>query len=571
MNIKNTPPHCKNSHFCCSFVLILTIWTCVNLAQAIFTEIHSDEAYYFLYGENPAWGYFDHPPMVGWMIFLSGLLFDGNLAVRFVTIVLQLFTLLLIWKAISDKAPTASKVALFFTISASLVMFQVYGFITTPDAPLLFFTTLFLFCYKRFLQKETWLNTLCLAIAAAGMMYSKYHAAVVFGLIFLSNPRLLTRYKVWLAGVGGLLLFAPHVYWQIANDYPSLKYHLSDRSSSFRWKYFLEYLPNQLAVFNPLTLGAVAYGMVKFKPKDAFERGMFFLIAGFIAFFWVSSFRGHVEPHWTMICSVPMIILLYSACLKSQPLLRYVKTWVAWSLVVIVAARVLLLTGLLPERLGFSGKKEKNMAVKAVAGDLPVAFTGSFQGASNYHFFTQNEAFVLSAVNSRQTQFDIWEKELLHQGKPVFICQYSDAKSQQYEVNGHVFHGYFAKEFQSVNRVKITYALPDATLKSGDTLHLPFTIHNPDSYAINFDHPELPVSLKAFYLSYQGGKKHTEFADCQLEPPVATLSGNQTRKGILTTVIPNLPSAEAQLAITLVNPICAARNSDFALLKIGGE
>jgi hypothetical protein len=28
-----------------------------------------------------------------------------------------------------------------------------------------------------------------------------------------------------------------------------------DRSAGFRWSYFLEYLPNQMAVFNPFTLG----------------------------------------------------------------------------------------------------------------------------------------------------------------------------------------------------------------------------------------------------------------------------------------------------------------------------
>jgi len=107
------------------FIFFLILWLIVNLLQAIFTEVMSDEAYYFLYGQHLAWGYFDHPPMVGLMTYLSSLIFDGNLSVRFVTVILQVFTIFLVWKTIADKNPDASKVILFFIITASLVMFQV--------------------------------------------------------------------------------------------------------------------------------------------------------------------------------------------------------------------------------------------------------------------------------------------------------------------------------------------------------------------------------------------------------------------------------------------------------------
>ena len=46
------------------FALLLVLWLGMNLFQAVFTEIMKDETYYFLYGQNLAWGYFDHPPMI---------------------------------------------------------------------------------------------------------------------------------------------------------------------------------------------------------------------------------------------------------------------------------------------------------------------------------------------------------------------------------------------------------------------------------------------------------------------------------------------------------------------------
>ena len=113
---------------CCG----LFIWFIVNLLQGIFTEIQEDEAYYVLYGEHLAWGYFDHPPMVGLMTFLSSLFFSGTLGVRFFTILASCLSLFTMWKIIDDKQPDKEKILLFFTLACSIVMFNIYGFVTTP-------------------------------------------------------------------------------------------------------------------------------------------------------------------------------------------------------------------------------------------------------------------------------------------------------------------------------------------------------------------------------------------------------------------------------------------------------
>ena len=78
---------------CCG----LFIWFVINLLQGIFTVIQEDEAYYHLWGEHLAWGYFDHPPMVALMIFLSSKLFSGTLGVRFLTIVFSTISLWVIY------------------------------------------------------------------------------------------------------------------------------------------------------------------------------------------------------------------------------------------------------------------------------------------------------------------------------------------------------------------------------------------------------------------------------------------------------------------------------------------
>jgi hypothetical protein len=547
------------------FVCFSVVWILLNFLQAIYTEIHSDEAYYLLYGENPAWGYFDHPPMVGLMIYVSQLFFSGNLSVRLLTIPLQLFTLLLIWKLTDEKQADTRKIVLFAVISSSTIMFQAYGFITTPDAPFLFFTALFLVAYKRFLCRESWVNVGLLAISMSGMIYSKYHAALVIGLILLSNLRLLARYKFWLAGFFAITLLTPHIYWQVSMDFPSFKYHLSDRSSSFKWRYFWEYIPNQLAVFNPFTFFAAAYVLLKYRAKEVFDRGLYFLTVGFILFFWIMSFRGHVEPHWTVVCTIPMMVLIYRHSLQNRRLMKYVKCCIFPSIALVYLARVLLVADVLPKHLDFYGKDKRYKAIETIAGELPVIFTGSFQNPSNYHFFTGKEATVLSAVNTRKTQFDILQKELGYQGKPALVCAMIPDKSQEYNVDGIKFHACKAQNFQSVNRLEISYELQSKEAYTGDTLNVTFEIFNPTDGAIDFHHPEFPVSWKAAY--YTPIRKF-EFRDCIIAQEIATLPAHTKRRGTLKTIIPSLDVKECRFALSLYNTICYAQNSEFISLRI---
>ena len=114
------------------FYILLITWVIADMLVAILTPMHADEAYYALYGQHLDWGYYDHPPMVALLTAASSALFKGNLSVRFLTVLLHGSTVWLIWKTIAAKSPTRRDVLTFFAVAASLVMFSVYGFVTTP-------------------------------------------------------------------------------------------------------------------------------------------------------------------------------------------------------------------------------------------------------------------------------------------------------------------------------------------------------------------------------------------------------------------------------------------------------
>lgn len=502
------------------------VWFVINLLQGIFTEITEDEAYYALFGEHLDWGYFDHPPMVGLMTFMGGLLFSGNFGVRFFGIVATTITLFVIWKIIGDTCPSRRKVLLFFTLAFSVVMLNVYGFVTTPDVGLLLFSSLFLLVYRKYLEDDTWPRALLLGAVMAAMIYSKYHAFLLLGLVVLSNLKLLKDGKFWTACLLAVVLLTPHLLWQYNNGFPSIKYHLVQRGEPFRWSYFFEYLPNQLLIFNPLTFGAAVYVLVKHRPIDRFERALHFICIGFFAFFFLMTFRGHVEPHWNIVCSIPIIVLIYRKFLIDDKLKKYVRLFVLPSLVLVLAVRIALLTPL-ASKWGFYGKEKYYHAIESVAGDIPVVFRGSFQKPSLYHFFTGKESSTTRDYYDRMTQFDLWQFDNDWLGKPVFICSPVYKRSTQYQVGDECFEGYQSQRFQSANRLVSSISLSDSqtTFHRGDSVSMDFSIYNPLDYPIDFHHDELSMLLKVHFLT-SGNFAFCRYDDIAVIEPHSTYCGN---------------------------------------------
>ena len=141
------------------FIFLLAIWGILNLLQAWLTPLNNDEAYYWMYSKHLAWGFFDHPPMIAVMIRTGYFLFHNELGVRLIVVVSQLVTLSVIW-LVTDQEPSKKRenILLFFMLVVILPVCHLYGFIATPDAPLILFSAIFLLAYKRFLASETWQN-----------------------------------------------------------------------------------------------------------------------------------------------------------------------------------------------------------------------------------------------------------------------------------------------------------------------------------------------------------------------------------------------------------------------------
>lgn len=547
------------------FTILLIIWALLKIAQGYFTEISTDEAYYAMYARFLDWGYFDHPPMVALFIKIGSFI-KGELGTRLMAIVSQILVLCLLWKIIDEKSPDNRKVLLFFGIAASIIMFQIYGFVITPDVPLLLFTTLFLLIYKRFLAENSTRDAILLGVIMAGMIYSKYHALLVIGLVMLSNLKLLLNRRFYLSVIITLLLLIPHIHWQYIHNFPSLSYHLVSRSDGFSFINLILYWVNQLVVFNPVMFVLTIFILFKYKPENLFERALFFIIGGVIAFFFLMSFKGHVEPHWTIIITLPIIILFYKYALKSVAFKKILNRFVFPVIIIFFFLVAELVVNIFNLPLGFSHNREFAEKTALLAVERPVAFENSYQKASVYTYYTGKKSTSLNNSIYRQNQYDIWDFEADFFGKPVLMHTFrTDAETCHYKIGKKEYYFLSVQHFMPVSKIKIEFDLPKKEFKEGERITLPITISNPYPFDIDFNHPEFPVNIDLLFAKNK--KRWT--SPVEWDRSINILKAGEIREVKISFTILGNGEKKYQMGISLHTPLTYhTYNSRFEKIKI---
>lgn len=491
------------------FAIFLVLWGLLNLIQSFFTPLHNDEAYYWMFSQYPAWGYYDHPPMIAMMIRAGYFLFRSELGVRLLVVLSQLVALMVIWMMIGKEKKEKPENALMIVLIMSLLpVLNMYGFLATPDSPLILFTVLVLFFYKRFLEEESWLNTFLLGLMFSCLMYSKYHGGLMIVLLLLSNLRLLLSFRFIIASAFALLLFAPHVLWQVNNGFPSLQYHLVDRVSGFDLAQVPEYLMNLLLIHNPFILPLLIIALFRIGPRNTFDRSLVFIIWGFIGFFFLSSFRYHVEPQWTALIAVPLMLLVFNndfIYLKS----RYVRNVFVVLFPVFLFARVALMFDILPVsflKKEFHRHRRWAANIEKIAQGKPVVFTNAYQDPALYTFYSGNFAHSLDNKDYRKTQFDLWDfEEKLHGQEvcyvPHWLNDYYKSKLTSYAASpGDTIWYTFFTSFQSLQRQCATLTDRKYEFSATGENSIDVKIFNPYPFPIDLAHSVLPITFSLAFL-----------------------------------------------------------------------
>ena len=250
-------------------VLIIAALVVLRLVAAAWTPLTFDEAYYWMWSKHLAGGYYDHPPMVAYVIRAGTIIAgDTELGVRLVSILLAIPMSFAVYQSagiLFGGRRVAATAAILLNVT---LMAAVGTLIVTPDAPLLVASSFVLFFLAKVLESGRGFWWLAVGVAVGAALLSKY-TALFFGpaiLIWLIAVPKLRRWLIspwpYLGGMIAFAIFSPVILWNAEHNWVSfIKQMGRARIEDFRPAFIAELVPTQVAFATPLVFILGAMGL----------------------------------------------------------------------------------------------------------------------------------------------------------------------------------------------------------------------------------------------------------------------------------------------------------------------
>lgn len=306
---------------------LLVLFYLVRLVLIAWLELAPDESYYWYWAKHLDWSYYDHPPMIAYIMALfTGLIGNNEFSVRIGGLVLSSLILLLLYRScrrLSPDDPTLPWNMIF--IANITLLFSAGCLIQTPDTPLLFFWALAVYCGIELITDASprWWY---LWGAALGLgLLSKYTMILIvpcqFAFLILSkdNRHWLLKKEPYLAVLIGLALFSPVVIWNYQHDWVSFAFHLHrgfEPSQKSALLNLMEYLGGQAGIITPLLFFIFIFYSIKalwMCRRFCTPEYLYLLLLSWpiILFFGYASIRGTVaQPNWPAPAYMAGLLLL---------------------------------------------------------------------------------------------------------------------------------------------------------------------------------------------------------------------------------------------------------------------
>lgn len=384
-------------------------WLFLNILMAALLDLNGDEAYYWMFGQHLDWGFFDHPPAIALLAKISGGLPGNHLWFRMPAVVLSAATHLILGKVVLERGWSINQ---FIIAWWCLPLLHLFGFVMTPDAPLLFALACFIWIIHKHDQGSNRV-LLFLPFVLAGVVYSKYQGVVVLVLALLPWKGF-WNWKFLGATLASVMLFLPHLAWQFANDWVTFKYHLVDRTSGWAASNTPNYIFGQLLVFHPYLLSRWAFASKKPNGDVILSMGKW-VIFGLLGFFLIMSFRGAVEPHWT--AGAALFLPLGISAMKWK--MDWRMMWVFATMLFLGVFHAYFIVN--PTLEGPFGNRARMQHWNNIAKAKKVLFMNSYGDASLYRFYTDGEAQSYNNMYGRKNQYDLWQLDADWSGSDLFL------------------------------------------------------------------------------------------------------------------------------------------------------
>ncbi len=460
---------------------ILILLIIIFIANAFFNsqfQLHYDEAYYWSWSKNIDLSYFDHPPMVAYLIKLATIFNDAEFFVRLPSLLCCFITVLMIFK-LANRMFNKQVANIAVILALSWPMLQGQFFLITPDSPLLMFWTITLYFFYIGIFEE---KTKCIylsGIAAGLALLSKYIAFLIFPglflfLIFSKKYRYnLAKKDIYIAFVLSLLVFMPVIIWNYNHKWASFVFQFNHglEGSVLKLATFFDYLGSQILVANPIISLSLIYYLIRYRKSNINNDRLVFLLWTFLSviiFFTYCSFYSYTGANWTEPAYVSVLIIL------AFWINDFNQRWIYRSsitlmliVVVIIKLPLVFLPTKLHERISalnvFFGNREMLNEIKPYLIDNTILLGCDYGAASRAWYYLGARAYVLDKFKYAHS-YQYWNSSLnMPIKRAIFVCDSDNSRNidilYQYFTDVHLINVATFKNRISENKLYIFEAI----------------------------------------------------------------------------------------------------------------
>jgi 4-amino-4-deoxy-L-arabinose transferase-like glycosyltransferase len=327
----STRDEIETRHWMCRLGAALAALLAVRLAALHYnaTDLFFDEAQYWSWSGEPAFGYYSKPPLIAWLIHVaSESCGHSEFCVRLPSPLMHTATALAVFAVAARLygGRTGFWSALVF---ATLPGVSLSAGIISTDVPLLFFWALALYALILLIDGRSWWPAGLLGLALGLGLNAKYAMAyfvLCTGLYVIATPErrwLLRDKRLYTALALSLLLIAPNLVWNYLHSFATFA-HTADNAkwtgSLFNPGRALEFFGSQFGVFGPILFGALLIVTVRAcrQRLPAADRLLIAFALPVLIVVTIQALLSRAHANWAAVSYVAATVLVTASLLRDH-------------------------------------------------------------------------------------------------------------------------------------------------------------------------------------------------------------------------------------------------------------
>ncbi len=283
------------------FLWVLCITTCARLLFAAIVPITGDEAYFITWAKHLDYGYYEHPPMIGWIMWLFSFFGSDIFVYRlFPVLCVPVIAIILVRLLADIDRNNAFLCGVIFLLSPVSML----NVLSVNDVPLIFFSFLSGVFFYRGLKTDKIIDAILSGFFWGCAFLSKYFAVLLAVSVLIFSVIKRNR-KIWkitgIAVLSSIPLILLNLAWNYNHCWTNLTFNLFFRNKDIALKFssFFVFLIEQVFLMTPYL--AFVFLRKRFFLKECKTGGIelfWFLFLVPFSFFLCLSFLKNIGLHW---------------------------------------------------------------------------------------------------------------------------------------------------------------------------------------------------------------------------------------------------------------------------------